>query len=107
MGFHRRPAGRHGRRTPRRREGFFAEVLERRQLLALTISSNVNSGGLDLSYEDAEFIVVSPNVQLNAGGGTITMRAPVIRLSTGTIVTGGNVSLSGNTVVDLTSSNTA
>ncbi len=81
--------------------GLFAEALEPRQLLALTISSDVNSGGVDLTYEDAEQIVVSPNVALNAGVGKITMKAPVIRFSTGTVLTGGDVSLGGTTAIDL------
>jgi hypothetical protein len=60
------------------------EQLEARQLLAgLTISESKISGGADLVYTDTESITIDPNVILNAGGGKITLTAPVIKIGDG------------------------
>lgn len=63
---------------------FTLEQLEARQLLAgLTISESKISGGADLVYTDAESITVGKDVILNAGGGKITLTAPVIKIGDG------------------------
>ena len=98
----RKAAARAARRSAGIDSGFALEQLEPRQMLAVTITQDVIRSGEDIVYADATSITIADGVILNAGGGNITLTAPVITIGDGAKLLSKGISGGADGAITLT-----
>jgi hypothetical protein len=101
----RQAAARRARRAAACDTGFSLERLEPRQLLAITVTDqNLASFkvGADYVIADHERITVAPNLLIDAGGGKISLTAPVISIGEGATLRSQGTSGAADGAITLT-----